>query len=203
MPRRGKRKKRSELKELLLLLILKSEGPVGRYRLKDMLNLSEHEGLVRLMLADLQKNNYVSASRAGCELTSKGISLSEESLKKYNIIDVKELDLGPLKAGPESLVVHVHGVADRIESAMETRDVAVRAGASGAIILTYKNRSLGIPAAYPDLSQDYPDLTKHILRSFGLSDNDVLIVGFSEDRWRALEGALLAAVTLTQLAVQS
>lgn len=69
--RKGKLGKRSQIKELLMLLVLSWEGPIGRYRLKHVIGLSEHEGLVKQMLADLQKQGYISARKSGCTLTEK------------------------------------------------------------------------------------------------------------------------------------
>lgn len=82
---RGSKKKRSDVKELLMLWILKRKSPIGRYRLKYMLGLSEHEGVVRQMLEEFQKQGYVSASRSGCVLTDRGKSFLENRLRSYYI----------------------------------------------------------------------------------------------------------------------
>ena len=47
---RGKRKTRDTIKQILLLLIIQREGPIGRYRLKSLLEMPLHEGIVRHML---------------------------------------------------------------------------------------------------------------------------------------------------------
>jgi len=196
MPR-GARRTRSEIKELLMLLLLKFEGPIGRYSLKEMLGLSEREGVVKSMLSDLQRGGYVSSGRPGSKLTVKGEKLLEQHLNAHSIVDVKCLSLQPLETGPTSFIVHLRGRAEAIISGMNERDAAVRAGALGATVLTFKNGMLSVPTVYHNLSSKYPDLAKRIYESFSLADGDALIVASAENRWRALEGVLAAAKALT------
>ena len=195
MPR-GARRTRSEIKELLMLLFLNFEGPIGRYRLKEMLGLSEREGVVKRMLSDLQRGGYVSSGRPGSKLTVKGERLLKQRLNSYSIADVKDLSLQPLETGPTSFVVHLRGKASAITSGVEERDAAVRAGAVGATVLTFRDGVLSVPTVYRDVSSKHPDLAEQIYQSFSLADGDALIIASAENRWRALEGALAAARVL-------
>ncbi|MFQ6075420.1 MAG: DUF4443 domain-containing protein [Candidatus Bathyarchaeia archaeon] len=195
--RRGRRRKRSRLKELLLLLALKLEGPIGRYRLKEVLSLTEHEGLVRLMLEDLKNGGYASSSRAGSELTEDGERLLRTSLDGYGIVEIRDVDLEPLNVGPESVALHVRDRWIKVRSPISMRDAAVRAGAAGGMVIRYRSGHLEVPSVYPDLSEEHPELTKELLKLFDLSNGDTLIIGLSDDRWRALEGALSAAGVLS------
>jgi len=185
-------KRERTLKELLMLLLLKLEGPIGRYRLKEMMGLSEREGVVRQMLADLQKDGYVSASRPGSMLTAEGQDLLNQRLNAYNIVDIKDIDLQELKTGPTSVGIHLKGKADAIHSGIEQRDAAVRAGSTGATILMFKNGLLSIPKVYPNLSSEKPELTNQLYRAFNLTEGDALIIISAKNRWRAMEGALAA-----------
>jgi predicted transcriptional regulator len=196
MPERGRRRIRSELKELLLLLVLKHKGPVGRYRLKHMLGMSDHEGIIKLMLADLRDDAYISTSNLGAQLTSKGEAFLVSRLKEYQIVHIKDIDYPFIEAGPFSVGVQLKGKAGAITSGMAQRDAAVRAGAIGATILTSDNGVLGIPTVYRDLSSQQPTLSTQILQSFSLTGGDVLIITSAPSRWRAFEGALAAAKTL-------
>ncbi len=195
MPRNRKGLK-SDLKELLMLLILKFEGPVGRYRLKGMLGLSEHEGRVKRMLADLRRGSYASSGRSGSKITAKGEALLKRHLNMYGIKDVKDLKLQPLETGPASFVIHLRGKANAVTSGIRERDAAIRGGALGAVVLTFKNGVLSVPTVYPDLSSVYPELVEEICKSFSLADGDVLIIASAENKWRALEGGLAAARAL-------
>jgi len=195
MPK-GARRTRPEIKELLMLLFLNFGGPIGRYRLKEMLGLSDREGVVKRMLSDLQRSGYVSSGRPGSKLTVKGEKFLKQRLNAYSIADVKDLSLQPLETGPTSFIVHLRGRAEAIISGMNERDAAVRAGALGATVLTFKNGMLSVPTVYHNLSSKYPDLAKRIYESFSLADGDALIVASAENQWRALEGVLAAAKAL-------
>lgn len=192
----GRVKKRSELKELLLLLLLKLEGPLGRYRLKGMLDLAEHEGVVRLMLSDLCKSGYVKAVRTGCAITAKGLKALDKSLQKYSINTVRPLDLTSFHIEPSNMGVLISSKANLVMNGMEQRDASVRAGARGAIVFTVKGKKLVIPPSYTDFAQQYPDLAKKIHEAFHPIEGDVLIVGFAATPWKALEGALAATLAL-------
>ena len=193
----GKRRKRSELKTLLLLIMLKLEGPIGRYRLKEMLNLSEQEGLVRLMLADLKQESLIRTSKAGCELTSKGDELLKGTLKKHGIVEIKEMSLESLKIGSESFVFQCRG-SSMPTSVTDLRDVAVRHGSQGAILIIYDQGILKVPEVYPNLEAEHSGISVDLCRTLNLSDDDIILVSFSEDKWRALEGGLSMAIRLAE-----
>lgn len=195
---RGKREKRPEIKDLLMLLILNREGPIGRYRLKDMIGLSEHEGLVKQMLASLQKQGYVSANKLGCTLTKKGETLLEIRLKALHIADIKPFDFSLLRAGPVSICLHLQNTADKIDSAMEIRDIAVRGGATGVTLIFFKEGKLSVPSVHPDFISETPSLAKKIRESFKLKGNDVIAIVSAEDEWRGCEASITVAKALSQ-----
>ena len=190
---RGKMRGRSEIKELLMLQILNREGPIGRYRLKDIMGLSEHEGLVRQMLVDLQKQGYISASKSGCVLTQNGKTLLVKRLKALHIADIKPFDSPIFKAGPVSIGLHLQNRADKIDSAMKTRDIAIRGGATGATVILFKEGKLSIPSTHPDYLSEKLNLAKKIRESFNLEDNDVIVIVSAEDEWRSFEASITIA----------
>jgi hypothetical protein len=194
----GKRKQRSEIKLILLLLIIQREGLIGRYRLKSMLNLSHREGLVRLMLTDLKQQGYLKSSKSGSELTKMGRGYIETLFKKYDIIDIQELNLHLFGIDANSFVIHLqnHSIPKPV---VELRDIAVKAGASGSIIVLFKNEKFIVPTVYSDLSHEHPDLAKILLYTFELSDENILIICFSKNKWRALEGGLAITLYLSKL----
>ena len=194
---RGIRKKRSEIKELLMLMILNRKGPIGRYRLKEMLNLSEHEGVIRYMLTDLQNQSYVSASKLGCALTQKGKALLEKRLRAYDIIDIKTFYTPILTTTPISMGLHIQNKADKIESAMKLRDHAVRGGAVGATIILFKDEKLIIPSVNIGFFSRHPTLAKKIHDAFSLENNDILVVVSTEEEWRGMEASITIAKVLS------
>lgn len=196
--RKGKLGKRSQIKELLMLLVLSWEGPIGRYRLKHVIGLSEHEGLVKQMLADLQKQGYISARKSGCTLTEKGKTLLKERLESLHIVDIKPFDFPLLKAGYVSIGLHLQNTVNKIESAMETRDIAIRGGATGATIILFKEQKLSVPSVNPDFLSENPSLVKKIQDSFNLEDNDVVAIVSAENEWRGFEASITMAKALSQ-----
>lgn len=196
MPARGKKKKRSKFKELLLLLLLKNHGPIGRYALKEMLDMPEHEGIIRYMLTELTEEGYVSSNRKGSRLTISGEGMLEKRLKDYNIIEIKDVTLPFLMSGPKAVGIHIKGKSNSIQSGIEQRDAAIRTGANGATVITMNNGLLSVPQVYNNLASENKEIIDQIKKSFNLRDNDVLIVVSAENRWKALEGALAAAITL-------
>ena len=195
--RRGKGVKRSEIKEILTLLILNREGPIGRYRLKERLNLSEREGVVRYMLADLQSQGYVSASRSGCALTPKGKELLEKRLRAYGIIAIKTFYSPILTSAPASVGLHLQNKADKIESTMNIRDLAVRGGAVGATIFLFREEKLTVPSVPTDFLSMHPNLVIKIHESFNLENNDVIAVISAEDERKGIEAAITIAKDLS------
>ena len=187
---------RSDIKELLLLLIVDREGPIGRYRLKDMLGLSGHEGSVRQMLVNLQSQGYLSPSRSGCILTSTGTTFLESRLASKHIAAIKRVGAQLLTVGPVTLGVHLRNRADYIESAMDLRDLAVRGGATGATILLFKEGELSIPSVHPDFLSDHPNLIKDLQEIFTLEEDDVIALISAEDEWIGIEAAITLAGAL-------
>lgn len=188
----GKRKQRPALKSLLLLVILRFQGRIGRYRLKNMLNLSGSEGVVRLMLNDLKRVGYIEVDRAGCSLTEKGKALLQRSLERHNIIAVKDVDLRLLGLESKCIAIQIRG-RQLPQKIIELRDTAVRAGADGAILIYNQGGLLKIPAVYDNLDLEYPRVVEELHKTFDISNSDIFLIGFSKDRWRALEGSLAAA----------
>ncbi|RLI51452.1 hypothetical protein DRO61_02455 [Candidatus Bathyarchaeota archaeon] len=196
----GKQKKRSDVKTILLFIIIRREGPVGRYRLKEMLDLSHREGLVRLMLTDLKHEGYLKTSKSGSELTVIGHSYIENLFEKNDILTIKELNLQPFGIDANSFIIHLQNYPIP-KPVVELRDIAVKAGASGAIILLFKKKRLIVPTVYSDLSLDHPELANTLLDNFDLSEEDTLIISFSKNKWRALEGCLAITLFLSKLRI--
>ncbi len=163
-----------------------------------MLGLSDHEGLVRQMLVNLQSQGYLAASRSGCTLTPTGTTFLEARLVSKHIVAIKRVDAQLLTVGPMTLGVHLRNRADRIESAMSLRDLAVRGGATGATILLFKEGELSIPSVHPDFLSEYPNLIKGLQEAFTLEEDDVIALISAEDEWTGVEAAITLADSLSR-----
>jgi len=158
-----------------------------------MLNLPE--GTVRGMLSKLSEEGLIDAKKLGCILTEQGKEMLSGWLKRHNIISIQPVDFGPLKIADAHVAVQVRKVGQI--PLLEKRDLAVRAGAKGAIMLTFSKGKLGMPLTYPDLPEAFPKVATALSTSFHFEDGDLLIIGGAENEWRALEGALAIAASLT------
>jgi predicted transcriptional regulator len=194
---RGKRKTRSTIKQVLLLLIIQREGPIGRYRLKTVLEMSVHEGIVRHMLEEYQAAGIISSSRQGASLTTQGHEFLQQLLHQYRILDIQHLAIPLISTHPPTLGMHLQDCADRITSAMEIRDIAVRGGARSATVVIFRDDVLTIPAVDPMFISDNPAVTRQIHATFTLHPNDVIILISADSLWRRLEAAIHVAASLS------
>lgn len=186
---------RRELKTLLLLLLLRKEKMIGRYRLKNMLEMQQHEGVVRRILEDLTDKQCIKPTRSGCMLTETGEEYVTSFLREKGIVLVEQKDLRGAKIGPESVVIQLRNKKLTM-SILGLRDIAVKMGAKGAVILAYKNRELGDPSAYRKLSARHPEINRVLKRNMELKEDDYVIVGFADTYPRALEGALAVGLEI-------
>jgi hypothetical protein len=150
------------------------------------------------MLTDLKQQGYLKSSKSGSELTKMGHGYIETLFKKYDILDLQEVNLRLFGIDANSFIIHLqnHSIPKPV---VELRDIAVKAGASGSIIVLFKNDRFIVPTVYSDLSLEHPDLAKILLYSFELSDENILIICFSKNKWRALEGCLAITLYLSKL----
>ena len=185
----------TDLKLLELLVFLKMEQIVGRYRLKELLDMQQHEGIVRRMLKELSGKGWVRPTRSGCILTTAGRACIEESLRQKGIVDVKEVDLRRMKVGPKSIAVQVRE-RNCTHSLLFLRDAAVKAGAKGAVILVHGGGDLVVPSVYQSLMNRYPIVLDDLKERFSLLEGDMMVVGFAEAISKALAGALAIIVAM-------
>jgi len=187
-----------KMKRTLELFVIWKEKSVGRYALKDMLDLPE--GKTRGRLKKLRDEGLVKETKQGAIITKRGEGALRRLMSSMNIAAMNIMDVGPLKTGHESAVIHVRGRASEIENIKYThlRDEAVRVGAQGATIITFSNRKLSVPAVFPDLETKYQSIARMLLKEFNLASGDILIVGSALTKWKALEGALAVAIALSE-----
>ena len=184
------------VKEALLLLILDREGPMGRYRLRKALDMTE--GRVRGMLTRMGREGLLEAGKLGCRLTRRGRKVVKSWMKEYGVVKVEEVNLTELGVGPHTVLIQIRDGARHVGTGVEQRDVAVRHGALGAVNITFTKGKLSIPSVYDDLSRDRPALSKAIIERFKPSEGDLLSAPFAEDRYRALEAAVAVAMSLRE-----
>jgi len=174
---------------LSILLILEREGPIGRYTVSRWLKISE--GVTRGLLRRLCERNLATSLRAGTLLTDRGKHILHEALRLLGVVAIKALPLSGLSKGSANLVAQIRGFEGSLGICLEERDVAVRYGAKGAVIMRYTSGTITVPGVYADLRVRHPDEDYILRREFDLIDGDLLVVVFNHNEW-ALAPSLFA-----------
>ncbi|MEM2742437.1 MAG: DUF4443 domain-containing protein [Candidatus Methanomethylicaceae archaeon] len=172
------------------LLILESES-MGRQSLSRALNLGE--GSVRTIIKRLSEKGLISIDPVGgCYLTELGLDF----VKKIReiIIAEKEIDLKPLGISSPAWAIHVRPTTEI--NITKLRDIAVKNGADGMLIFSYKDLKISLPLVYDDISKDYPEISNLLSKSFELKNGDLIFVGFAENIKLAELGTFAAAISL-------
>ena len=169
----------------ILRCFLRLNRNIGRKELSRELELGE--GTMRTILDILKSKKLLDSTKKGHFLSSKGITA-------LNI--VLECISAPKKVSMQNLYPKLKKAAIVIKNAAnlsnlcKLRDLAVKHGAEGAIILKFEGR---LYAPESDYVQDYREQE----RGFNLRNNDVVIVAFSDTCRNAENGPLTVAVELS------
>ena len=158
--------------------------------------MADHEGIVRQMLVEFQHHNYLTTSQSGVLLTPKGHEFLEKQMAHYQISAIRPVETPFFQDPLIAIGLHLKASASRIISAMQLRDIAVKGGATGAIILIYTNNQLTVPSVTPDYLSKNPTLTQTIENHFHLINNDILVIIGAATLWKGIEAALVIALSL-------
>jgi len=147
-------------------------GSTSRWELKKRADLGE--GTVRTILNILKDKKLIGSSKKGHFLTKKGKNL----IKRIEENATLPIELKTKKMFPEYKKIAVVAKKHRkIKSFVRLRDIAVKNGTEGAIILLYKN-SLKIPSFECEEKFDFAE------KLFKYKNGDLLIITFGNNlRW--------------------
>jgi len=173
---------------LLRALFIIACGPVGRKNLVKMLGIGE--GSVRTIIKRLTAEKLIESSKQGHTLTSKGRKAVNEKLQ----LMTKPIgfEASGLVEGRQSLII-VRNALDRVKDGVALRDIALKSGADGAVLLVYDG-ALKFPTGGLDLS-DYPE-AKRRLDGLELVPGDAIVIGFAQTQAKAEDGAVSVAEKL-------
>ena len=175
-----------------MLETIAESGSIGRGSLSEKLGLGE--GTTRTLISRLKKAQLMTTSRKGCALTEKGTKVWNQ-IKTFIPIIVKIED-NELTFAANNVATIVKNRAEKVNKGLEQRDAAVRAGASGATTLVFKDGRLILPTMSDDVSKDYPKAFRQILQFMNLKENDVVIISCGTTLKAAEYSALAASWTL-------
>ncbi|MBS3105150.1 DUF4443 domain-containing protein [Candidatus Woesearchaeota archaeon] len=169
----------------ILRCFLRFQKNTGRQEIAKDLELGE--GTVRTVLEILKSKKLLDSTKKGHFLSKRG----EEILNQiYEILSTpRNVAMRHLYPDFKKIGVIVRN-ASNLKELYKLRDIAVKNGADGALILKFENR---LYAPESDYEQDYKELEK----SFDFRNGDVLIVAFANDKRNAENGALAIAVELS------
>lgn len=149
---------------------------IGRKKLLKEIGIGE--GSMRTILKKLKTKSLIDSTKKGHKLNDVGLEHLNEYLKKFTI--PFKIHADDIVAGKKTGIV-VRGASGKITTGLLERDTAVRAGASGALILKCCS---GAKLKFPDEIRsidDYPGFTSELVNlNVDFNPGDVLIVAFSD-----------------------
>jgi hypothetical protein len=147
------------------------------------------------MVNYMKEHGLISTSKAGSRLTPRGIGLLKRL--RLHVPELRKAGLDYLSVGRVNYVAVLRNVEP--PSALKIRDMAVRLGGTGTVLLSFKEGSFRIPCVADDLRsvsvKDYEELSKMILKN----DDFILVVGGDDENsaLRAL-GSILLEILVRQ-----
>lgn len=182
------------LKETLLLYALSHLEPLGRRTLSRILRVTE--GTVRNLTSRFKEYGYIRVDKTGVRITSEGRDELKKRLEKMRIKSIRDFPQEGLKIGPTSIAILIDSIRRRKTIGLEERDQAVRAGALGAVTITYSNGIYSIPGVYENLEYEAPNWYRAVSNTFKPENEAYIIVVFGENRWIATEAAFSIAIKI-------
>jgi predicted transcriptional regulator len=176
---------------LMLAVELIAKKETGRGKLAE--NLGVGEGTIRTILGRLRDAGVIEISKAGCSLTDSGLKLWKEYTSAFNKIQIGQNELALAKY---NFAVLVRNCVEAVGSGIEQRDAAVMAGARSATTIMVRKKRMVIPSVSQDVVRDFPVAADQLVRLLHPKENDVIVIGGSDNSRKAEYGALAAAWTL-------
>ncbi len=169
-----------------------AQKPLGRNKLAQKLSVGD--GAVRTIISRLREADLIEASKAGCELTSKG----KEVWRQFEEVFPKQMDLPKtdLSTFDYNNAFLVRNCGEKVGSGIDQRDAAIIAGAKRALVIVYRNGHLCIESISANIEVQYPKAAKLILEQLKPQENDAIVVASAESALKAMRGAFAASWSL-------
>jgi hypothetical protein len=170
------------------LHLLSGGKRMGRKKLADSIGVGE--GSMRRIIDTLREWEMITIKQTGIMITKSGQGFLNEL--PMRVVDV---DLGDSVVGKHQQGVMITDVASKIGNGMQQRDAGIRAGAEGCTTLVIRNGALMVPPDW-NVDRNDPERAAKIRKETGITENDVIIVGSSDNEHAAVSAALTAAFEL-------
>jgi Domain of unknown function (DUF4443) len=157
-----------------------------------MCELGLGEGSIKTLVKHMKMSRLIENSNAGMWFTDKGKTV----YSKLRSAIPREMDISKcsIALGKFNHAVLVKDLAHSIKSGIEQRDSAIKSGAVGATTVIFKNERLLMPNTREDVLRSEPKIHSLIIQQFQPEENDVIIIGSSEDKKTAEMAAKSAAL---------
>lgn len=166
----------------VLRCFLRFSKNLGRQELAKNLELGE--GTVRTILDTLKSKKLLESNKKGHFLSKNGSEMLNQILK--NIEGPKEIAIQNIYPELEKIGIKIKN-AKNLKQLYKLRDISVKNGADGAVILKYEGK---LYAPESDYEQDFAYLKKY----FDFENNDMLVIAFSNNKRVAENGAFAVAI---------
>jgi predicted transcriptional regulator len=198
---------------LSLFIFGENPGGIGRYRLKDELQIGSGtaKSLVK-KLKDVSEFIVVpdAGERKGHVLTEKGHKFFAKIKKKIPLLEkadltlLKDIIIEPENVNPYFCLVK--NATRKIKDGIEQRDAAIKVNGSGATCLVYNGKDMIFPSKFVNnSSEEQKKINQKTLKYFTskiekakvlFEKDDVIIIGLGESPQISRLAALNAALTL-------
>lgn len=176
--------------------IMKENRRVSRVLLCKELALGE--GAVKTLVKHMKTDDLIATTNAGTRMTTRGKAIckalassipAETSLPKCSVA-----------LGKFNHAVLLKNLSYVIKSGIEQRDAAIKMNATGATTLLYKDKNLVMPTNMNQNSlKKEPAIRKLLIEKLKPEQDDVIIIGSSDNNSRTAEMAAKSAALSTLL----
>jgi len=173
-------------------LELMAQKPLGRNKLAGKLNVGD--GAVRTIISRLKEAGLIETSKAGCNLTKKGL----EIWRQFEEIFPKRVEIprSELIESEFNFAFLVKNSGQKVKSGIDQRDAAIIAGARKALVIVFRNGHLRIESVSDCIENQYPKAASLILKELMPQENDVIIIAGADSALKAKRGAFAASWSL-------
>jgi len=170
----------------ILRCLFKIDKTISRSDLSIALGLGE--GTIRSILNVLKENNFLDSNKNGHSLSNKGSDIMQ---KIKNNLKIKEMNLSSIFPNQKKIILHFKNPKN-IQKAYALRDLIVKNGANGAMILRYEKPDNKLKIMDAEYEENFNELEE----AFNLNKGDILIIAYSDSYRLAEHGAMAAAVEI-------
>ncbi len=152
------------------------------------------ESTVRTHLNKLRTAGYVKMAKGGTTLTPAGRRAFQRLFER--VPRVEELPLKELALDHKNVAALIRGMGERFRESWRYRDAAVRAGATGALLLIRRQSSWTLSDDPTPLARQNPHDASHLERAFAFDSQpgDGMVIVFGPTR-RVAAGGLWCVLT--------